>query len=324
MKAIRYEKYGSAEVVQLVDSARPEPKDDQVLIRIVESILTPSDIASRKGEPALIRLFSGLTRPKAIPGSDLAGVVAAAGSKVTRFEVGDRIFGAASPATGTHAEYICLPDSAVLAPLPDSIPFASSAGFCDAAMTALTFLRDIAHLESGQHLLINGASGAIGTFAIQLAKHFGAHVTAVCSTPKIDLVRSLGADEVIDYTQVDFTSRRNSYDVIFDAVGKSSFAQSKLTLKPEGIYLSTVPSTALLIQTLRSRFSSGRRAVFSATGLMQTQEKLNYLLELLTAGKLKSVVDRHYSLSEMKEAHHYVESERKRGNLIIDVQPEAA
>ena len=319
MKAVMCEKYGSADVLCIMDVPKPEAKDKEVLIKIHESLATPSDVASRKGEPALIRLFSGLTSPKSILGTDLAGEVEAVGKDVTAFKPGDRVFGATSPNSAANAQYVCLPQDGVLTKMPEGLPYEATAGFCDAAMTALTFLRDTAGLGAGQKVLINGASGAIGSFAIQLAKHFNAEVTGVCSTANIEFIKSLGVDHVIDYKKHDFSQNAAAYDVIFDAVGKSSFAASKNALKAGGIYLTTVPDLAILLQMLWTGLFSSKKAKFVATGLSQTREKLDFLTELLKAGKLKSIVDRRYPLEDIADAHRYIETGHKKGNIVITV-----
>lgn len=319
MKAVMCEKYGSADVLRIMDVTKPEAKDKEVLIKIHESLATPSDVASRKGEPALIRLFSGLTRPKSILGTDLAGEVEAVGKDVTAFEPGDRVFGATSPNSAANGQYVCLPQDGVLTKMPEGLPYEATAGFCDAAMTALTFLRDSAKLGTGQKILINGASGAIGSFAIQLAKHFGAEVTGVCSTANIEFVKSLGADHVIDYKKQDFSQNAAAYDIIFDAVGKSSFAVSKNALKAGGIYLTTVPDLPILFHTLWTSLFGNKKAKFVATGLSQTREKLDFLTELLKAGKLKSIIDRRYPLEDIADAHRYIETGHKKGNIVITV-----
>ena len=315
MKAVIYTKYGSTDVIQIKEVAKPEPKENELLVKIVETIVTPSDIASRKGSPFIIRFFSGLTRPKDIPGTDLAGDIEAVGKDVTLFKKGDRIFG--STMSGAHAEYICLPEDGVLATIPGSISYEDTAGSCDAAMTALSFLRDEAHIQSGQKVLINGASGSVGTFAVQLAKYYGAEVTGVCSGANEELVKSLGADKVIDYTKEDFTKTGQTYDIIFDAVGKSSFSKCKPALKEGGIYLTTVPTLGIVLQMLRTSISGSKKAKFAATGLNQTKEKLNFLKELFETGELKSVIDRRYPFEQIAEAHKYVETGHKKGNVVI-------
>lgn len=317
MKAISYTKYGSADVIQLKNVEKPNPKENEILVKIVEAIVTPSDIAGRKGQPFIVRFFTGLTRPKMIPGTDFAGIVEAVGKDVTLFNKGDRVFGAAE--SGAHAEYICLPENGVLAVLPAQLTYEDTAGTCDAAMTALSFLREEANIQPGQKVLINGASGSIGTFAIQLAKHFGAEVVGVCSGPNAAMVKALGADAVVDYTKEDFTKHRDTYDIIFDAVGKSSFPRCKEALKQGGIYLTTVPSLAIILQMLWTSLVGSKKAKFAATGLNQTKEKLSFLKDLLESGTIKSIIDRRYPLEQIAAAHRYVETGHKKGNIIISI-----
>jgi NADPH:quinone reductase-like Zn-dependent oxidoreductase len=319
MKAIVATKYGSADVIQIKEVEKPMPKNNEVLVKIVETIVTPSDIATRKGEPFIVRFFTGLMRPKVILGSDFAGEIEAVGKDVKHFKKGEQVFGSSNASFGANAEYICLPEDGVLATIPLNMSYEETAGICDAAMTALSFLRDEANIQRGQKVLINGASGSVGTFAVQLAKYFGAEVSGVCSARNVDLVLSLGADEVIDYSKEDFTKNTRSYDVIFDAVGKRSFSDCKGSLKQGGIYLTTVPSLAIIPQMLWTSKFGSKKAVFAATGLNQNKEKLNFLKELLEAGTIKSVIDRRYPLEEIAEAHRYVEKGHKKGNVIITV-----
>jgi NADPH:quinone reductase-like Zn-dependent oxidoreductase len=319
MKAVKYDRYGPAEVVAVIETAQPEPGDNEILVRVHETIVTPTDVASRKGEPFAVRFFSGLTRPKAIAGSDFAGEVVAVGRAVTRFSPGDRIVGAVS--AGAHAEYVCVAEDGVVTTIPTHLDYQNMAGVCDAGLTAQTFLRDIAKVQPGQTVLVNGASGAVGQFGVQLATRYGAHVTGVCSGKNLDLVRSLGADRVIDYTQEDFTQLRDTYDVIFDAVGKRSFGECRAALNPTGLYLTTVPTGDGLLQTALTRFSSGPRAIFAATGPGFNQEKLESLKTLMEAGDVRVMIDRVYPLADIAEAHRYVESGRKTGAVVIEIVP---
>jgi NADPH:quinone reductase-like Zn-dependent oxidoreductase len=267
------------------------------------------------------RLFIGLTGPKnPIPGTDLSGEIEAVGREVTRFQVGDQVFGATDVGGGCYAEYIRLPQDDVLALKPANMTYEQAAAILEGATTALAFLRDKGHIQSGHRVLINGASGGIGTAAVQLAKYLGAHVTGVCSAANVDLVRSLGADEVIDYTQEDFTQNGQTYDIIFDTVGKSSFPRCKGSLTQNGVYLNPVLSLPMLFQMLWTSNFGSKNAVFTATGLRPASEKkkdLAFLQELVEAGKLRSVVDRRYSLEQAAEAHRYVETGHKRGNIVI-------
>lgn len=320
MKAVINTAYGTADVLVVREVARPTPTDDQVLIKIHAASVTPSDVAFRKGDPALIRLMYGLRRPrKAIPGVEFAGEIAAVGAAVTRFKPGDRVYGMSPNDFGAHAEYICPPADGVLAHAPDRLSAAESVGVCDGAMTALVFLRDKARLQPGQRILINGASGAVGSYAVQLAKHYGAEVTGVCSAANIDFVRGLGADHVIDYTREDFTQTGETYDVVFDAVGKSSFTRCRGLLVDGGVYMTTVPSVGIVAQMLWTRVAGRKRAVFAATGLNQNRANLETLNVLVEAGAVRPVIDRCYPLEEVAAAHRYVETERKRGNVVVSM-----
>jgi NADPH:quinone reductase-like Zn-dependent oxidoreductase len=305
--------------MRLVDAPQPMPKDNEVLIRVQATTATPSDVAFRSGKPFLYRFFTGLRRPKYIPGTEVAGEVATVGRAVTRFRPGDPIIGAAGTKYGTYAEYVCLPEDGVIARRPANMTAAEAPQVTDGGLTALVFLRDHAGLQSGQSILINGASGSVGSFAVQLAKYYGAVVTAVCSGANAGLVKSLGADRVIDYTRDDFTRDGQTYDVIFDAVGKSSFGRCQDSLKPGGVYMTTVPSLTILLDMARTKVSGNRRALFAATGLSQRVENLEFLTQLYETGAIHSVVDRCYPLEKIVAAHEYVEKERKRGSVVVEV-----
>lgn len=322
MRAVAYTYYGSPDVLQLRELAKPVPKDNEVLVRVYAATVTPVDCAFRKGEPRVARLFTGLTKPKnQILGSELAGEVEEVGTSVKRFEVGDQIFGAGS---GAHAEYICLPETGPLVIKPTTMTYEETAAIPYGVLTALPFLRDHGNLQSGQKVLVNGASGSIGTFAVQLAKYFGADVTGVCSTANVDLVRSLRADTIVDYTKEDFTKTGQTYDIIFDVVGKLSFSHCKDSLTPSGRYLTTVATPTIIPQMLwTSRFGS-KKAQFATTGLRLLSEQaddMRFIQELAKVRKIKSVIDKRYPLERTAEAHRYVERGHKRGNVIINVQP---
>ncbi|MCW5718929.1 MAG: NAD(P)-dependent alcohol dehydrogenase [Bauldia sp.] len=323
MRAMTLARYGTPDVFHLGTMPSPEPKAGEVLVRIHATAATPSDCAMRLGRPLVIRLFAGLRRPKAsILGDVFAGEVVAVGPGATKFRPGDAVYGTAAPGTGTYAELLCLSENGPIARKPDGLSFSEAAGISDGVVTALPFLRDHGRVGPGQRVLVNGASGAIGSIAVQLAKHFGAEVTGVCSTRNVDLVRSLGADHVIDYTTTDFTAARNAYDVIFDAVGKSSFARAGRALKPGGRYLTTVPTFGAVAQGLRTRLFGSRRAVFAMTGLRSGPAKaadLHFANGLIEAGQLRAVTDRTYPLSRLAEAHAYVETGHKRGSVVIAV-----
>jgi NADPH:quinone reductase-like Zn-dependent oxidoreductase len=323
MKAIVCTKYGSPEVLKLQDVDKPVPKDNEVLIKIFASIVSPSDCAFRKGEPFMVRFFNGLLKPKnAIPGEMLAGEIEKVGKDVTLFKQGDQVFGATCASFGAYAEYKCLSQNDVLAIKPVNMNFSEAAAICDGAITALPFLRDNGKIQKGHKVLIYGASGSVGTFAIQIAKYYGAQVSAVCSTANVEMVRSLGADTVIDHTKSDFTNNGETYDIIFDVVCKSSYSRCKASLKEHGTYLTTFPTASVLFHMVRTAKSTGKKAVFAATGIRPAVEKkkdILFLRSLIEEGKIKSVIDRCYSLDETAAAHRYVDTGRKKGNVIITI-----
>ena len=316
MRAVVYEKYGPPDVLRLADVERPAPEDDEVLVRIHATTVNRTDTGLRSAEYFISRFFTGLVRPKRrILGMELAGEVEAVGAAVTEFEVGDHVFGVKG--FGAHAEFVCMRESAPLAHMPTGTSFEEAAAVCDGAALALACLRKAGRLE-GRSILVYGASGSVGTAGVQLAKHFGAHVTAVCNTMNLELVKSLGADEVIDYLQEDFTKNGETYDVIFDAVGKHSFRRCRRSLKPGGIYLATdlgfmwhVPILALLTRI-------GDKRVTLPMGKYTKQDVL-FLKELIEAGKYRAVVDRRYPLEDVVEATRYVETGQKTGNVVLTV-----
>lgn len=321
MKAIVQTKYGSPDVLRLEEVEKPAPEDDEILIKVRAATVGPADCAFRKGEPFIVKLLYGLGRPRLrIPGVEFAGEVEAVGKNAESFEAGDRVFGLSPKNFGAHAEYVCLPEGGPVAVKSAGMSYEEAVGVCDGALTALTFLRDKARVRSGQKVLVNGASGAVGAYAAQLAGYYGAEVTGVCGAANLELVESLGADEVIDYAKEDFAKRGRRYDVIFDAVGKSSFSRCKNALEPGGVYLSTVPSIPIVLQTLWTSLFGGKKAVFTAAGLQQSKENLAFLKELFEAGEMKAVIDRRYPLERISEAHAYVETGRKKGNVIITLE----
>jgi NADPH:quinone reductase-like Zn-dependent oxidoreductase len=320
MKAAVQRGYGSPDLLEIANVERPVPEHDEVLVRVLAAAITLSETMTRTGKPAFVRLFSGLARPKQpVLGSEFAGTITAVGSDVTRFAVGDEVFGSTGSAYGCFAEYVCMPEDGFLATKPTRMTYPEAAPVCG-GLAAWNFLRDKADLRSGQRVLVNGASGSIGTMAVQLAKCFGAEVTAVTSAGNIDLVRSLGADEVIDGTAEDFTSRRDTYDVIFDAESESSFARCKGSLTPDGMYLRTFPDPMILLQMMWTWKVGRKRALVSATGLMPVEKRLAFLRELkklIDAGEIRSVVDRSYPLDDLANAYRYAERGDQSGSVVV-------
>jgi len=322
MKAMVYEKFGPPEVLHLKEVAKPTPKANEVLIRIDATTVVKEDPDMRRS-PGV----NGILKPRhQILGQELAGVVEAIGSAVSRFDQGDLVYGMSL--FGAYAEYICMPENGALAIKPVTMSCEEAASIPNGALTALPFLRDKGNIQSGQSVLIYGASGSVGAAAVQLARYFGAEVTGVCSTPHLDWVQALGASQVIDRIHQDFTKNGRSYDIIFDTMGKLSFTACKGSLKEAGIYLSTVPTPAILLQALLTSRSSGKKVKFVAAGLRPAGEKakdLVFLNELIETGKIKAAIDRVYPLEQMVEAHRYVEQGHKKGNVVIrvDLDPNA-
>jgi NADPH:quinone reductase-like Zn-dependent oxidoreductase len=322
MKAAVYDRYGPPDVQRIEEVARPVPKEDEVLVKIQATTVTRTDGGVRAAKPVLIRLFFGLRRPRQrILGTELAGEIEAVGSAVTKFAVGDHVFGSTSSfLSGTHAEYIAMKETAPLALKPAGMTFEQAAAVTDGAILALMCL-EAGHVRKGQKLLIYGASGAIGTAGVQLAKYFEADVTAVCNTKNVELVRSLGADRVIDYTQEDFTKNGETYDAIFDAVGKHSFKRSKGSLNPGGVYVATDGFRNLFLALWTSVFGD-KKALFPIPP-HYTQKNVVFIKQLIEAGKFRAVIDRSYPLEEVVEATKYVETQQKSGNVVLIINGRA-
>jgi NADPH:quinone reductase-like Zn-dependent oxidoreductase len=319
MRAVVHDRYGPPEVLHLQEVERPVPKDDEILVRIRATSVTRSDAHLRSGSPFVQRVQSGLMRPKRrILGHELAGDVVAVGADVSEFEVGDRVFGALpylALRAGAYAELIAVPARWPLVPIPEGMSFDQVGAITDGYLCALNGYRPAGSLE-GKDVLVYGASGSIGTAAVQLAKHFGARVTAVCNTKNVELVRSLGADEVIDYLQDDFTGNGKTYDVIFDAVGKRSFRGCKSSLRAGGFYLPTDGFRNLFLWLWHKRFGD-RKVVFEIPRFRKQDVLL--LKELLERGKYRPVIDRTYPLEDVVEATRYVETQQKTGNVVLTV-----
>jgi NADPH:quinone reductase-like Zn-dependent oxidoreductase len=326
MKAVVWTQYGPPEVLRLAEVAKPAPKDDEVLIRVYATTVTAGDCEIRQLKIPLLyrlpmRLYAGLRKPKRITilGQELAGEVEATGKAVSGFKKGDRVFGTTGTGFGAYAEYACLPEKpgdGVLAIMPAGLTYEEAAAVPVGGLEALHFLRK-GNVGSGQKVLINGAGGSIGTFAVQLAKHFGAEVTGVDSAGKLDMLRSIGTDYVIDYAREDFTKNGEAYDVIFDVAGKSPFARSVRSLKKGGRYVLANPGLSHIVRGLWTSLSSGRKVIIG--GSSYRSEDLLFLRELIEAGEIRPVVDRRYPLEQMAEAHRYVETGQKKGSVVITV-----
>jgi len=327
MKAAVYDTYGPPDVLRIEEVERPAPGPGEVLVRIHATTVNRSDTQTRKGEPFISRFFSGLRRPRyRILGSEFAGEVAALGASVGEFKVGDAVFGINPWRFGAHAEFIAVRARGPVAPKPATLNLERSAAVCDGALLALSALRPArdaltwlkpADLRAGQSILVYGASGSIGTAGVQLAKHFGAHVTAVCNTKNVDVVRALGPGDVIDYTKDDFTKNGQTYDVIFDAVGKHSFQRSKGSLKPGGAFVAT-DDLENLLRALSPIPFDGKRVRFPIPPRF-TKKDVLFIKGLIESGKYRPVIDRTYRLEQMIEAARYVETEQKTGNVVITV-----
>ncbi len=318
MRAVVYDKYGPPDVQRLEDVERPTPKEDEVLVKIHATTVTRTDCGIRGAKPFFIRFIFGVRRPKQrILGTELAGEIEAVGAAVSQFAVGDPVFGStAAFKSGAHAEFVCIPESGPLAHKPVGMTFEQAASVTDGAILALMCLESVKP-QSGQTILVYGASGSIGTAGVQLAKHFGADVTAVCRTKNVELVRSLGADRVIDYTQEDFTKNGETYDVIFDAVGKHSFSRCKGSLKRGGAYVATDGLGNAFLAMWTSRV--GNKRVLFPIPPHYTKKNVLLLKELIEAGKYRAVIDRCYPLEEIVEATRYVETEQKTGNVVLTI-----
>jgi NADPH:quinone reductase-like Zn-dependent oxidoreductase len=321
MKAVVHDRYGPPEVLRFETLERPVPGDDEVLVRVRATTVTRTDTGLRSAEFFISRFVTGLRRPKQrVLGLELAGEVEGIGASVSEFAVGDRVFGVR---TGAYAEYVTIPESRALALMPAGLTFEEAAAVCDGAALALSCFRKAGSLD-GRRVLVYGASGSVGTAGVQLAKHLGAHVTAVCNTKNVDLVQSLGADVVVDYTQEDFTKNGETYDVVFDAVGKTSFRRCRLSLKPGGVYLETDLGFMLHVPllALTTRWVGSKRVALGITKYRKDDVQL--LKSLIEAGEYRPVVDRTYPLEDVIEASRYVETGQKTGNVVLTVGGAAA
>ncbi len=314
MKAMVYTKYGSPDVLHLEELERPTAGANEVVIKVHATTVTAGDVKTRKGDPFFVRFASGLMRPKTkILGFELAGEIESAGAGVKRFVKGDHVFGVSMKGC-SYAEYMSLPEDGVLALKPSNMTYEEAAAGPSGAVVVLQALQK-QNVQHGQKVLIYGASGSLGTFAVQLAKYLGEEVTGVSITANLEMVKSLGADKVVDYTKEDFADNGETYDLIFDTVGKSSFSHGKSSLKPTGVYLSSWPTPRLLLQVIRTSLIGNKKAriMTESPGL----ESLMLLKELFEEGEVEPVIDRRYPLEQTAEAHRYVEKGHKKGNVVI-------
>ncbi|MEZ4523467.1 MAG: NAD(P)-dependent alcohol dehydrogenase [Thermomicrobiales bacterium] len=326
MRAMVIDEYGPPDVLHMAEVPKPTPGPDDVLIRVHATQVAAADYRVRGSNfPAFAwlpaRMMFGLRRPKfRILGGNFAGEVTAVGSNVRRFDVGDRVFGSTSGKFGAYAEFLCIPDDTAMTKMPAGMTYEEAAAIPFGALTATFWLRDKCDIKPGQDVLIYGASGAVGTAAVQLAKHFGAAVTGVCSTANAELVESLGADRVIDYTKTDFTKEGRRYDVIFETVGKSSVAGGMGVLKDNGIYLANAIGMSTLAQMLRYSVGSSKKII--GTVARFSREDLEFIRDLYDAGEFKAVIDRSYPFEEMPEAHRYADTGHKKGNVVVMIEHE--
>jgi NADPH:quinone reductase-like Zn-dependent oxidoreductase len=318
MNAVVYTKYGPPDVLRLQHIPKPDPGERQVLVKILATTVSARDWRFRKAQPFLARLYTGLLKPKiTVLGSDLAGEIVAVGKNVSAFKEGDLVYGSTDHKLGAYAQFICLPETGLLIKKPLNVGIKQAAAVFFGGHAALHFLRK-GGIGKGHKVLIYGASGCVGTFAVQLARYFGAEVTGVCSGKHLELVRSLGADSVIDYTKQDFADLPEKFDIIFDTVGKSSYWACIRSLKKDGTFLSTVlMSPKSLLSAMWTRLTTRKRVVGGEA--RERVEDLVFLNELLKAGQLRPVIDREFSLEHIVDAHRYVEEGHKTGNVIINI-----
>lgn len=321
MKAIITSAYGGPEVLQIQDIEKPTPKANEILIKIKATSITGASTFMRAGKPYFGRLFTGLTKPKIkTPGTDLSGIVKAVGVDVTNFTIGDEVMAETGLTFGAYAEYICLGSDELIIKKPNNVSYEEATGILDGASTALAFFTDQVKIKKGQKIAINGASGSIGTAAVQLAKEFGAQVTGVCSGKNIALVKGLGAEKVLDYTKNEFNKSEEKFDIIFDTVGKLSYRKAKKNLNKHGIYLTPVLRFSVLLQMLFVSPFTNKKLKFAATGLRKNEERMRDLIQirdLIEKEKLTTVIDQVYPLARIQEAQTYVDLGHKRGNVIV-------
>lgn len=324
MKAVIYTKYGPPDVLQLQEIEKPVPRENEILIKVHAAAVSAADYRIRGfvvpiGFWLPTRIALGLLGPKkTILGAEVAGEIETIGKNVKLFKEGDQVFGIDGSGLGAYAQYVCRPEDGAVTIKPANLTYEEAASIPHGALSALFFLRNKGNIQRGQKVLVNGASGAVGTAAVQLARHFGAEVTGVCSTANLEMVRSLGADKVIDYTREDFTKSGEIYDIIFDTVGTTSFSQCKRMLKQNGRYLLTVFAIPQIFQMLWTSMTGGKKVICAVAS--EKVEDLVFVRELVEAGEIKPVIDRRYNLEQIVEAHAYAEKGHKKGSVVVAVQ----
>ncbi len=318
MKAILYEEYGSPDVLKIREIAKPVPKDNEVLIKIFATSVTAADCLMRKAESWVDRLFLGFNRPRRkVLGTEFSGEIESIGKNVKKFRKGDRVYGFAGFGLGAYAEYKCMPENGSISIKPNNLSHKESAVLVDSASTALFFLKEKGKLKGGQKVLVIGAAGSIGTYATQLAKHFGAEITGVCSTKNVDFVILNGASKVIDYTNQDFTQIPETFDIIFDTSAKSSFSRCKHLLNPNGYYLVTMMKFTPLVQTIWTKMVGGKKVIFAMS--INKTNSLTILKEMAEKGIVKPIIDKTFTFEQIGDAHRYVDEKQKSGNIAISL-----
>ncbi len=323
MKVMYCQKYGGPEVYQLKELDKPTPREDELLVKVYRAIVSPTDANFRSGSPFIARLFSGLFSPKKkVHGEMFAGIVHGIGESIKDFKVGDIVYGTNGMALGAYADYLTVNIKEAIKKVPKDLNYKEVLPLLDGGITALPFLKELGKVKEGDHVLVNGASGAVGSMGVMIAKHLGATVTGVCSTKNVDLVKSLGADHVIDYKQEDFTKQENTYDLIFDAVGKSNFSICKKSLIEHGMYITTVPTLGVMWQAMTKKNSNKKKTSFMAAGLRKPDVKirdLEYLEELVRQKEIKALHSQVFPFEKLGEAQAYVETGHKVGNVTLSV-----
>ncbi len=322
MKAIVCDRYGAPDVLQITQKKIPIPKDNEVRVKIVAFPITTEDPMQRMGKPYFTRLFLGLNKPNSsILGAEFSGIIESIGKNVTSFKVGDEVYGHSGMKLGCYAEYMCMSETGMILKKPSNLSFQEAAPICT-SMASWNFLKNMTNVTYKQKILINGASGSVGSIAVQLSKLAGAEITGVCSTENLDKVKAMGANKVIDYTKEDFTGNSEKYDIIFDVAGKISFAKSKGSLKENGIYLCAVLKFSILVQMYWTKLFNKKKVYFSATGLQPLKKRMSFFKELnklFEKGELSVPVERIFAFDQIVDAHNYVENEKKAGNVIVKI-----